>query len=404
MSEPDPTQVFRDIDEDLTTRYVLEGREHSLDEFTGVVEDDGESRTYYEWRVVSMGDEDGIELTTTSGKVHTYSAEYFRMQLDAGRYRPAVEREDGIRVASPENHRVDTDAGTDPGVAESENEEHPFDGDASTVGDEEGELVSGGDAEPPEATGEREETVLGTELDSESAELDDASSGRDGPGAGPGAPTDHDEGAETASSDSSSQEHDIETPGDAAGEAPAGSEAEHEDETGERESEPESADRASSGADVAPDADEGASGSVDRGDAAATESPGDPDTAPRAESAETTAVAGGPESAETDATDATEQTGGAEPPETAEPPENAEGAEVTTSDEEQARREVERLRDIATDSTRHKYVRENAIRELPSHGERGAEVLDEIVDDESMTAEERALASTLLKDVRSGDD
>jgi hypothetical protein len=57
-----------------------------------------------------------------------------------------------------------------------------------------------------------------------------------------------------------------------------------------------------------------------------------------------------------------------------------------------------------TDTTRHRFVRENAIRELGDHGEQGAGVLERIVDDESLTAEERALASVVLRDVRAETD
>jgi hypothetical protein len=309
--------VFNEIGDDLELTYRLDGADRRLGEFTGVVDLSEESRTYYSWRVVSMDEESGVELTAESGAVHTYSVEYFSDQLQAGRYRPAISTESGVQVAAVDGEPVTADderaqpAESSPAVDEPSEEESPVE-------------PSGGTADAIDSPARTDES-RGTVLD------------------------------------------DADSPAGIASEQATSDRVSADDHTGSNEQTTD----ADADAGERPDADE----SAELGEPAATGELADVD---RSEPPDEPAAAG-------------------ETSDTAD--ESAANAES-----DPGRDEVERLRTIVTDTTRHRFVRENAIRELGDHGEQGAGVLERIVDDESLTAEERALASVVLRDVRAETD
>lgn len=103
MASSELAMLLGNIESGLDVTYELDGTPQSLSGFTGVVRESGDGdHEYYEWGVVSLADDLGMELRSVSGRVHTHSVSYVAQQLASGDLVPAVyDRDtDTVRVAT----------------------------------------------------------------------------------------------------------------------------------------------------------------------------------------------------------------------------------------------------------------------------------------------------------------
>ena len=406
--------LLSSVADDLDVRFELDGEARDLHEFTGVVhvDDDGRAGStgegtgpdewpYLAWDVATFGDEAAIELHADSGAIHTHEPSYLARELAAGRYRPAIEGEDGVTVATlvrpdsgtddrpsdPDDHGDGTDAGSD--------EWFGADGDAAT-GDEDDDGVSS----------------PGVDDDADGSGGADTGAAGDWPGTDVGTGRSSGSGVEVGTDLATPEEDTGSDDGSWPDVTGAADEAPGDPST----SSPSSAGDAHAGE---PTTDEGhgtgrqpGAGSGNDGD------DGDGTSDPAGTGAVGTGGPSGEQEASSEPTDGGtgDAAGGVgEAPPGADPEPGAgrdrgdgssdRAADRTPSSEAASGREseseVERLLRVATDRTQWGSIRQNAIRQLPDHGREGADALAEIAEAPELPAEDRELAEELLGTVRS---
>jgi hypothetical protein len=214
MSATELSVILSNVGEDLPVAFELDGDRRDLADFDGVVDVAGESTgPFYEWGLVRMTGNLGVQLTAPDGTVHTHAVSYFTQLLETDDLRPAVRAGDGdARVAA----RVETEAETG---AESEMESEP-----PSVEDD----LEGADADAGTARGASLGPTDGAEvLDEPSAPQGALAAERDAPTRAD--PADADAADDRESDGSSTVETGTGEAGDT--ETAAGEPAEHDDDT-----------------------------------------------------------------------------------------------------------------------------------------------------------------------------